>query len=341
MTRASAQQSTSPSLRELAGCGGCAAKAPPQMVAALTEMVGGATGDEVIAGLAPSDDAAVYRLDENRALVATVDFFPPLVDDAADYGRIAAANAVSDVYAMGAEVTFALAISGFPRQVSAEVVATVNLAAADVLRDCGGYCLGGHSIRCREPVFGLCVVGQVHPDQVWQKSGAQAGHVLVLSKPIGTGVLLSEHTKDGVAVATDSMCRTNREAAVALKACASTPSAVTDVTGYGLLGHAAEIAERSQKTLMIDAGRVPLLPGAHQASLRSGGTSNEFALAAQFGDAMPSGLDSGLRQLLLDPQTSGGLLAAVEPADADQLESQGFTVIGEVHDGPVARALVC
>lgn len=340
MIETPAPRSSGPSLRELAGCGGCAAKAPPQMVAALTEMVSGATGDEVIAGLAPNDDAAVYRLDDQRALVATVDFFPPLVDDPADYGRIAAANAVSDIYAMGADVSFALAISGFPEVVSAEDVAAVNLAAAELLKECGGYCLGGHSIRCREPIFGLCVLGLVHPDEVWKKSGARAGDLLVLSKPIGTGVLLSEHSKTGVAVATHSMCTTNRSAATALKACARAPSAVTDVTGYGLLGHATEIAERSQKVLMIDAARVPLLPGAHQASLCGVRTSNQAALAAQFGEVIPDGLDTGLQRLLLDPQTSGGLLAAVDSADAEELERQGFAVIGEVRDGTQAQALV-
>ena len=324
----------SPSLRELAGCGGCAAKAPPELVSVVTGMVASITGDDVIAGLRPFDDAAVYRLDDERALAATVDFFPPLLDDPADYGRVAAANAVSDIYAMGGEVTFALAISGFPEDVATDDVAVINRAAAEVVRDCGGHCLGGHSIRCREPIFGLCVVGFVHPARVWRKSGAKVGDVLMLSKPVGTGVLLSEHSARSVAEATRSMCATNREAAAALRACGRHPSAVTDVTGYGLLGHATEIAERSKVTLVIDSDRVPLLPGARDASLRVAATGNDAALVARFTAELPADLEVGLRRLLFDPQTSGGLLAAVEPGDAPTLASRGFAAVGEVADGP-------
>lgn len=329
-----------PTLRELASCGGCAAKAPPALVTALTDMVSGVTGDEVIAGLSPFDDAAVYRLDENRALAATVDFFPPLLDDPSDYGRVAAANAVSDIYAMGAEVTFALAISGFPNVVSDEDIAAVNRAAADVVSDCGGCCLGGHSVRCREPVFGLCVLGFVHPDRVWRKSGAKVGDVLMLSKPVGTGVLLSEYRPEGVATATESMCTTNRAAAAALRESGRAPSAVTDITGYGLLGHVAEVAERSEVTLSIEAARVPLLPGAHRASSAGIGTSNDAALANRFRGQLPSSLDPALRRLLLDPQTSGGLLAAVAPEDAAALVGHGFARVGDVRKGGSAPVVV-
>ncbi|MEM7503730.1 MAG: selenide, water dikinase SelD [Pseudomonadota bacterium] len=340
MSDAQVLRSSGPTLRELASCGGCAAKAPPALVATLTDLVAEATGDEVIAGLSPFDDAAVYRLDDSRALVATVDFFPPLLDDPSDYGRVAAANAVSDIYAMGADVTFALALSGFPSIVSDEDIAAVNRAAADVLRECGGVCLGGHSVRCREPVFGLCVVGFVHPDRVWRKSGAEAGDVLVLSKPIGTGVLLSEHRSAGVATATESMSVTNRAAAAALQACEPGPSAVTDVTGYGLLGHAAEIAERSDVTLCIDADRVPLLAGSHRASSAGIGTSNDATLARRFRGQLPKALDPGLRRLLFDPQTSGGLLAAVSPENADTLSADGFVRVGDVRQGLTAQVVV-
>ena len=340
MSDAQSLPTPSPSLRERAACGGCAAKAPPQLVAAVTDVVAGITGDEVIAGLDPFDDAAVYRLDDERALVATVDFFPPLLNDPADYGRVAAANAVSDVYAMGADVTFALAISGFPEDIDTDDVAAINLAAAKVVRECGGYCLGGHSIRCREPIFGLCVLGFVHPAKVWRKSGAVVGDVLVLSKPLGTGVLLSEHSAQGVAAATHSMCLTNQDAAAALKACGRPPSAVTDVTGYGLLGHASEVAERSQVALVIDSDRVPLLPGAIDASLRGAGTGNDAVLVARFSGELPADLEAGLRRLLFDPQTSGGLLAAVDPADADALADCGFVAVGEVNAGPAAKVVV-
>lgn len=326
-------RSSAPTLRELASCGGCAAKAPPALVGALTDMVAEVTGDDVIAGLSPFDDAAVYRLDDERALVATVDFFPPLLDDPVDYGRVAAANAVSDVYAMGGEVTFALAISGFPDIVGEEDIAAVNRAAAELVRQCGGYCLGGHSVRCREPVFGLCVIGLVHPDRVWKKSAAKVDDVLMLSKPLGTGVLLSEYCPAGVATATESMRSTNRAAASALKSCGRAPSAVTDVTGYGLLGHATEVAERSHVALVIDAERVPLLSGAQRASAAGAGTSNDGTLAARFSGELPADLDAGRRRLLFDPQTSGGLLAAVAAEDAPALARQGFVEIGRVTGG--------
>lgn len=334
------QLSSPPTLRELASCGGCAAKAPPALVATLTDMVSGVTGEEVIAGLAPFDDAAVYRLDDDRAMVATVDFFPPLLDDPAAYGRVAAANAVSDIYAMGAEVTFALAISGFPDVVSDEDIATVNRAAAELIQECGAHCLGGHSVRCREPVFGLCVLGLVHPDRVWRKSGAQVGDVLMLSKPLGTGALLSEHDPAGVAIATQSMSTTNRAAAIALKACGRAPSAVTDVTGYGLLGHASEVAERSDVTLVIDADRVPFLPGAPAASAAGAATSNDAALAARFSGELRADIDPGARRLLFDPQTSGGLLAAVAPDDVPALLRQGFVDVGRVDRGAPSGVIV-
>ena len=188
-------------LRTLAACGGCAAKADAGLVTLLTSLVADVTGDnpDVLAGLAPCDDAAVYQLDAERALVATVDFFPPLVDDPEDYGAIAAANAVSDIYAMGGEVAFALVVCGFPARVPESIVAAATTAAAEVVGGCGGQVLGGHSIRCAEPVFGLCVLGFVHPNRLWRKSGARPGDVLVLSKPVGTGVLLSEHSPQGVA----------------------------------------------------------------------------------------------------------------------------------------------
>jgi hypothetical protein len=164
-------------LRSLAGCGGCAAKAPQELVALLASVAAAASGKDaaVLAGLAPADDAAVYALDSTRALVATVDFFPPLVDDPTDYGTIAAANAVSDIYAMGGSVAFALVVSGFPGAVPTSVIAEVNRAAAAVVANCGGSVLGGHSIHCAEPVFGLCVLGFVHPERVCvAKSGGAA-----------------------------------------------------------------------------------------------------------------------------------------------------------------------
>jgi selenide,water dikinase len=289
----------------------------------------GARDSAVIVGLTPADDAVVYQLERDRALVATVDFFPPLVDDPTDYGTIAAANAVSDIYAMGGTVAFALAISGFPASVPTEVVAEVNRAAASLVGSCGGAVLGGHSVRCAEPVFGLCVLGFVDPQRVWRKAGAREGDVLLLSKPLGTGLLLSSQNVEWLPDAISSMRETNRAAAQALHALPMAPHAVTDITGYGLLGHAEEMAQQSNATLKIDAAAVPLLLGARQVALAGVRTS-----AHRAPPGLATSVDAALLAVLQDPQTSGGLLVAVPAAAVLQLETAGFVVIGRVTAGP-------
>lgn len=318
-------------LRALAGCGGCAAKAPPEMVALLTGLAAaaGSGNAAVLAGLAPADDAAVYALDAERALVATVDFFPPLVDDPTDYGTIAAANAVSDIYAMGGTVAFALAVSGFPAVVPDEVVAEVNRAAAALVAGCGGAVLGGHSIRCAEPVFGLCVIGFVHPGRVWRKAGARSGDVLMLSKPLGTGLLLSARRPESLPAALASMRQTNQAAAAVLHALREPPHAVTDITGFGLLGHAGEMAEQSGVTLHLDAAAVPALPGALEAAAAGVRTSAHRRAIAVESDATPAQL-----ALLQDPQTSGGLLVSVSPGEVPALLAAGYARVGRVTAGP-------
>jgi len=331
-------------LRALAGCGGCAAKAPPDLVALLAGFAARAGGQDpnVLVGLAPFDDAAVYAIDAERALIATVDFFPPLVDAANDYGAIAAANAVSDVYAMGGEVAFALAVSGFPAEVPQQVIADVTAGAVQLLGECGAALLGGHSVRCAEPVFGLAVLGFVHPARVWRKAGARAGDVLMLSKPIGTGMLLSSGRAAAVATATAAMRDTNRAAAQALRSLAAGPHAVTDVSGYGLLGHALEIAERSDVGVRIDVAAVPLLPGAVDAAARGVRTSAHRYAAAHHDGRVRGGdaIDAGLQALLRDPQTSGGLLAAVAPEDAASLAAAGYVPVGSVSAGDAGCVLL-
>jgi selenide, water dikinase len=306
------------------------------MVAMLAGFAARAGGQDVnvLVGLSPFDDAAVYALDAERALIATVDFFPPLVDAPGDFGAIAAANAVSDIYAMGGEVAFALAVSGFPAEVPQDVVAAVAAGAIEVLTECGGQLLGGHSIRCAEPVFGLCVLGFVHPARIWRKSGARVGDTLMLSKPLGTGVLLSSGQPEHAATATASMRRTNRAAARALHSLTDGPRAVTDVSGYGLLGHALEMAERSCVRLQIDTAAVPTLAGACEAATHGVRTSahrrDEQGVLRRTFDA---DVDSTIRALLQDPQTSGGLLAAVAPGDVAALRSAGFAPIGTIAAG--------
>jgi len=330
-------------LRALAGCGGCAAKAPAELVSMLAGLAATASpAAGVLVGLTPFDDAAVYALDAERALIATVDFFPPLLDDPGDYGAIAAANAVSDVYAMGGTVAFALALAGFPAQVPDAVIAEVSRAAAQVVADCGGSVIGGHSVRCAEPVFGLCVLGFVHPQKIWRKGGALVGDVLMLSKPLGTGLLISAHREPGLATAVASMRTTNRAAAEVLRGAATPPNAVTDISGYGLLGHATEMAEQSDAVLRIEAARVPLLAGALDAAgagIRTGAhrRAEKIATAGPAADGhararleIAAAVAPALRVVLEDPQTSGGLLAAVSPSGVPALRAAGYVEIGRV-----------
>ncbi|HEV3401137.1 MAG TPA: selenide, water dikinase SelD, partial [Acidimicrobiales bacterium] len=267
--------SASVNLTEWTSCGGCAAKWGAAPLSGLVRaLVADAAVPDLVVGLAPFDDAAVYRLSDDAALVSTTDFFPPLVDDADDFGAIAAANACSDVFAMGGRVVLALNISAFPERMPVEVIGAILAAASRTVTEAGGTVAGGHTIRSEEPIFGLAVQGLVHPDRVWTKAGARAGDVLLLSKPLGTGIVLAGGTADDKATAITYMRRLNRRAAEALSALPEAPHAVTDVTGFGLLGHAWEMAERSGARLELDAGALPLYGGAlrvAQAGVRTGG----------------------------------------------------------------------
>ncbi len=207
-------------LTEWTTCGGCAAKWGAAPLAGLVRALAARDGADpaLIVGLAPFDDAAVYRLSDDAALVSTTDFFPPLVDDPSDFGAIAAANACSDVFAMGGRVVLALNISAFPERMPVEAVAAILAAAAAVVTEAGGTIAGGHTIRSEEPIFGLAVQGLVHPDRIWTKAGARPGDVLLLSKPIGTGILLAGGAADDKATAIAVMRRLNRGAAEALSA---------------------------------------------------------------------------------------------------------------------------
>jgi selenide,water dikinase len=313
-------------LTDLTASGGCAAK---YSAARLAELVRGfvpVEEENLLVGLAPSDDAAVYRLDEERALVFTVDFFPPLVDDPADYGAIAATNALNDVFAMGGAPLLALSVAAFPEELPLDTLATVFRAADEQVRAAGGILAGGHTLRDDEPKYGLAVVGTVHPDGLWTKSGAQPGDVLLLTKPLGTGLVLHGHARGlaGPAELDEAVAwmRTlNRDAAEALRPFA--PSAVTDVTGFGLLGHAFETAERSGVRLVLDAASLPPLPGALEVAEqgeRTGGDrrNREFAEAAVETD----GVAPALETLAYDPQTAGGLLVALPRERAVTLEAE-------------------
>ncbi|MGH9153495.1 MAG: selenide, water dikinase SelD, partial [Acidimicrobiales bacterium] len=296
-------------LTEWTSCGGCAAKWGAAPLNALVRELATASAD-LLVGLAPFDDAAVYRLSDDLALVSTTDFFPPLVDDPADFGAVAAANACSDVFAMGARVVLALNISAFPERMPVEAVAAILAAAGEVVAEAGGVVAGGHTIRSEEPIFGLAVQGLVHPDRVWTKAGARPGDVVLLSKPLGTGILLAGGSPEDKATAIARMRVLNRAAAEALAGVGGDgPHAVTDVTGFGLLGHSWEMAERSGAVVRLDSSALPLYDGALQAAeagVRTGGDArNRSHLEAVVASTAPPALDA----LAYDPQTSGGLLA--------------------------------
>jgi selenide,water dikinase len=276
----------------------------------------------LLVGPGTFDDAGVVRLSDELALVQTVDFFTPVVDDAFDFGRIAAANALSDVYAMGAKPFSALAICAFPIEtLPLEVLRETLAGGLTVLREEGVLPLGGHTIKGPEFTYGLAVTGLVHPDKVLTNAGAKVGDVLVLTKAIGTGVLATA-LKRGVLGEAErkamiaSMVATNR---AAFEACEGLQiHALTDVTGYGLLGHGLEMAEASGVRIEIDAPAVPLLPGARAAveggSIPAGLVANRSWVA---GKIEMYGVDDVIGQLLCDPQTSGGLLAAIAPEDVE------------------------
>jgi len=293
---------------------------------------------------ATGDDAAVYRLSEDRALVVTTDFFSPIVDDPYDFGRIAAANALSDVYAMGARPLFALNLVAFPRRLLAEgILEEILRGGSDITRAAGIPTLGGHTIDDPEPKYGLVAIGEVHPSRMITNAGGRPGDVLVLTKPLGTGVLATA-VKAGDAPASllaegvEIMATLNREAAEAMVAAGA--SAATDVTGYGLLGHLRGLARASGVAAVVRASDVPLLGGIRalvEAGHVAGGTARngrDLAADVSFG----GGVDATTRTLLVDAQTSGGLLIAVPPERLEALlTGVRAAVVGELVSGEPGR----
>jgi selenide,water dikinase len=325
-------------LTELTSCGGCAAKWGASLLGELLSVIG-EDADGLLVGLMPSDDAAVVRVADGVALVSTTDFFPPLVDDPADFGAIAAANACSDVFAMGGDVLLALNIAAFPESLPVPVIQAIFVAAAEVVAEAGGVIAGGHTIRSPEPIFGLAVQGVVVPGREFTKGGAQPGDRLVLSKPLGTGIALASGDDDGVAAAVASMRRLNREAANALRASHAAVHAVTDVTGFGLLGHGLEIAERSRTHLVFEADRLPLLDSVMRLAEEGVRTGGDVRNRDYVGDRVTIAASEAAAAIGFDPQTSGGLLAAVEPAAVEHLAAHGFVAVGKVLDGLPAVSL--
>ena len=280
--------------------------------------------DRVLVDFRTSDDAGVYKLDDQRALVQTVDFFTPVVDDPVSYGRIAAANALSDVYAMGGRPLTALAIAGFPKDADREILSAIFHGGLITLREAGVALLGGHTVQDQEIKFGYAITGEVDPARVWANGGAKSGDVLILTKPLGTGVIATaikfgRAPQAAVDAAIASMTSLNRAAAAALAGLP--PGAVhacTDITGFGLIGHGTEMAKASGVVLTVTVNDVPVLPGALELveeNTPGGGRTNR----EHFGAAISAGPDVDERrlQLLFDPQTSGGLLVAVGAPHAE------------------------
>ena len=312
-----------------------------------------ATDPRILVDASSRDDAAVFQVAPDRAIVATVDFFTPVVDDPYDFGRIAAANAFSDVYAMGATPLLALNLVGWPREaLPFELLGEVLRGGADVARAAGAFVMGGHSVDDPEPKYGMVAIGEVHPDRVIRNAGARAGDALVLTKPLGTGVLTTALkrdllTEEDLAPAVAAMATLNAGAARAMIAVGV--HAATDVTGFGLLGHLRSLLEASGVAAELRAAAVPLLPRAREAAERGavpGGTSrNAESLAATV--EYTSGIDATTRVLLADAQTSGGMLIAVAPDRVDALVAalrrEGTpvaVVIGRVVSGTPGRISV-
>lgn len=307
--------------------------------------------DRLIVGLETSDDAAVYKLDEEKAAILTLDFFTPIVDDPYAYGQIAAANSLSDVYAMGGEPIMALNIVGFPNCLDPEILSEIMRGGADKVKEAGGILVGGHSIEDNEPKYGLAVMGLVHPDKVLANSGSKPGDVLILTKPLGAGILNTAMKADllgdgEINEVIRVMATLNKYAADAMKGL--NVNGCTDITGFGLMGHAYEMAAGSGLTIELDAASIPVMDGAmgfaEMGIIPAGAYRNEQHISGHY---RMDGVSDVMKDIMFDPQTSGGLLISLPEADANTLlERLGnncdvpFAIIGRVVEGGTISIVV-
>lgn len=331
-------------LTELSSCAGCAAKLGAAELRSVMERVTPATHDRVLVGYGSSDDAGVVLVRDDLALVHTVDFFTPIVDDPYDFGRIAATNALSDVYAMGGRPVSALNIVAFPEDLDLDVLARILEGGASVARAAGVAIVGGHTIKDAEPKYGMAVTGEVDPRRIVTNAGALPGDALILTKPLGTGILTTALKRGAIAPgelseAVDAMATLNDRAAEAMLAAGA--HAATDITGFGLLGHGGGMARASGVRLIVDANAVPFMHrvlGLIDAGVVPGGTRHNADTHTAFTDFAPD-VPANVRIGLSDAQTSGGLLISVPPDRASRLcgalNQAGAlaAVIGRVRDG--------
>ncbi len=307
-----------PRLTSLSNCAGCAAKLRPDLLGELLAGIPNVKTKAALVGFETSDDAAVYQLSPKLAVVETVDFFPPVLDDPFAYGQIAAANAMSDIWAMGAKALFALNLVAFPKELPTSILKEILAGGASKAKEAGIPILGGHSIQSPEPKYGMAVTGVVHPKKVLTNAGGKAGDVLLLTKPIGTGIATTAlkrqlASKDLVKRVTAQMATLNKAAGEVFASGRFKVNALTDVTGFGLLGHALEIARGAKVQVVLELDWVPMIPEigplAEQGVI-PGGTKTNLAHAqkgTQFADWIPE----HLKFILADAQTNGGLLAAI------------------------------
>lgn len=332
---------------------GCACKLRPQALEQILSKLPVAVNENILVGTNTADDAAVYKINDQQAVVQTVDFFTPIVDDPFDFGRIAAANSLSDVYAMGAKPLFALNIAGFPsNRLPMEVLEQILQGAQSVAEKAGVFIIGGHTIDDTEPKYGMAVTGIVHPEKVWKNNGAKSGDRLILTKPIGTGVLttalkrgmLDEAQKK---IVVETMAELNRlSAEIAAK---YTVNACTDITGFGLVGHTREMAAASAVNIKIFSENIAILPGTMKMislNVVPGGTENNLAHFEQWVD-WPQGIRQSMKILLNDAQTSGGLLISVSAEQAEELLAdlhnngiKSACLIGEVSGKGDGRVII-
>lgn len=311
-------------LTEFSKSAGCAAKIGPGILAEVVGRLPAAKDDRLMVGVETADDAAVYRVSDEVALIQTVDFFPPMVDDPFTFGQIAAANALSDVYAMGGEPRLALNVVAFPNCLGAEVLGEILAGGASKVKEAGAVLAGGHSINDEEPKYGLCVSGFVKPDRIWKNGGARTGDVLLLTKPLGVG-LINTAVKAGMASeeaerkAIESMSCLNKLAMEVLREVEV--HSCTDVTGFGLTGHALETARASGKSLVIQTDKLEVLPDAlfyASMGLVPEGTYRNKAFNKK-DVRLEEQVDEAMEDLVFDPQTSGGLLVSLKREDAENV----------------------